>query len=152
MIALRQGGLDDERVHALLRLHLAGMHAASPPGSVYALDLSGLQVPEVTFWSAWDGDTLLGVGALKDLGDRTGEVKSMRTAPAALRRGVAAALLDAMLAAARARGWVRLLLETGTGPAFAAANALYARYGFVPAAPFGGYTPSDFNRFFSRDL
>ena len=151
-LAIREADFGDPRVRELLRLHLDGMHASSPPGSVYALDLSGLAVPDVTVWTAWHGDAVAGMAALKDLGDRRGELKSMRTHPAFLRRGVAAALLEHAIGEARARGMVRLSLETGSGPPFAAALALYERRGFRYGEPFGGYLPTEFNQFLHLDL
>ena len=151
-LAIHVADFDDSRVRELLRLHLEGMHASSPPGSVYALDLSGLAVPEVTLWTAWAGDAVAGMAALKDLGDRRGELKSMRTHPAFLRRGVAAALLEHVILDARARGMVRLSLETGSGAPFAAALALYERRGFLYGEPFGDYVPTEFNQFMHLDL
>ena len=144
--------LTSEQTRELLRLHLAGMHASSPPGHSFALDLSGLQAPEVTVWSAWDGDRLAAVGALKALPDGNGEVKSMRTHPDFLRRGAGAAVLEVNIAEARARGFARLSLETGSGAAFDAALALYLRRGFVNGAAFADYVPSDFNQFLHLDL
>ncbi len=82
-----EGNLENEQVLALLRTHLAGMHESSPPGSVYALDLSGLEVPEVSFYAAWNKETLLGIGALKNIGHDAGEIKSMRTDAAHARKG-----------------------------------------------------------------
>jgi len=146
-IEIREDDLAGEPTRALLRLHLEGMHASSPPGSVFALDLSGLLAPGVTVWSAWIGEDVAGIGALRDLGDRTGEVKSMRTHPDFLRRGVAAALLEHVIAAARSRGMTRLSLETGSGEAFAPALALYRRRGFADGGPFGDYQRSAFNQF-----
>lgn len=145
MIAIREGGLDDARVQDLLRLHAAGMLANSPAESCHFLDISGLQRADVTFWSAWEGEEVLGMGALKQLDARHGEVKSMRTAPANLGKGVGAALLEHILDAARARGLARLSLETGTAPAFEPAHRLYARYGFVPCPAFGDYPEDDPN-------
>ena len=146
-ITTRPADFTDPQLLALLQLHLAGMHAQSPPGSVYALDLSGLDVPEVSFWTAWEGDMLLGCGALKALSAQSGEIKSMRTHPAHLRKGVGAALLVHLLALARARGYRRVSLETGSGPAFEPALALYGGFGFVNGPAFGDYAPSDFNQF-----
>ncbi len=146
------GAFENVQVRALLALHLTGMHAASPPGTVYALDLSGLQRPDISFFAAWEGDALLGVGALRELSATAGEIKSMRTADAHLRKGVAAALLEHLLALARARGYERVSLETGSGEAFEPALALYRRYGFVEGDVFGDYAASDFNRFFHLAL
>jgi putative acetyltransferase len=150
---IRDGDFADPQVIALLRRHLAGMHEISPPESVHALDLSGLQRPDVSFWTAWDGDTLLGCGALKQLDGAHGEIKSMRTADAALRRGVGAALLTHILAAARERGLTQLSLETGSGPAFEPATALYRRFGFEACGSFGDYPRDDpFSRFMTISL
>jgi putative acetyltransferase len=135
-------------VAALLADHLASMHELTPEGSVHAFDLATLRTPDITFWSAWDGDDLAGCGAVKELDPQRGEVKSMRTAPAYLRRGVAAAVLAEIVATARDRGYDELLLETGTGPAFDAAHALYARFGFVPCGPFADYSDDPFSRYF----
>jgi len=147
MLTIRPDDLTGEQTRALLALHLAGMHANSPAGHVFALDLSGLQAPEVTVWSAWDGDTIASIGALKDLGDGTGEIKSMRTHPDHLRKGAAAALLDHIIAEGRARGHRRLSLETGSGPSFEPALALYRKRGFTDGEAFANYERSDFNQF-----
>lgn len=151
-IVVREDDLSGEPVRALLALHLAGMHAASPPGSVFALDLSGLRAPGVTVWTAWRGDAIAGVGALKALGHDAAEVKSMRTHPDHLRTGVAARLLDHMLAEARARGLRRLSLETGSGPAFDPALALYRARGFADGDAFSDYRRTGFNQFLHLDL
>jgi putative acetyltransferase len=145
---IRPGDFSDPRVVDLLREHLAGMHANSPPGTVYALDLSGLQHLTVSFFTVWDGDELLGCGALKHLDKRTAELKSMRTSARHLRRGAAKAMLEHLLRLARARGYERVCLETGTGPAFEPAIALYRKHGFAPCGPFGDYAASEFNQFF----
>lgn len=152
MFQIREDDLSGEATQSLLALHLAGMNANSPPGSVFALDLSGLRVPEVTVWSVWERDVLLGIGALKALGDGGGEIKSMRTHPDHLRRGVGAALLTHIIDEARRRGLSRLSLETGSGPAFEPALALYRRRGFTNGAAFGDYERSAFNQFLHLPL
>ncbi|HLH03083.1 MAG TPA: GNAT family N-acetyltransferase [Bryobacteraceae bacterium] len=149
---IREDDLTGSAVRSLLAIHLAGMHANSPPGSVYALDLSRLQAPNVTVWTVWQGETLMAVGALKDLGDGTGELKSMRTHPEQLRKGAASALLDHIIAEARARGMTKLSLETGSGPYFDAALTLYRKRGFVNGAAFGSYVQSPFNQFLHLNL
>jgi putative acetyltransferase len=136
-----EGGLDDPRVVALLHTHLTRALAVTPRGSAHALDLSRLRAPEITFWSAWEGESLVGVGALRRLSGDHGEVKSMHTAETARGRGVGRAVLRHIVAEARARGMTRLSLETGAFPYFAPARALYARHGFVECAPFGDYRP-----------
>ena len=137
---------------ALIALHLAGMNETSPPGHVFALELSGLTAPGVTLWSAWAGERIAGIGALKALCDGSAEIKSMRTHPDHLRRGVAAALLDHIVAEARRRGHARLSLETGSGPAFDPALALYRSRGFTDGPAFGDYERSEFNQFLHLDL
>jgi putative acetyltransferase len=145
---IQQDDLSSDATRSLLAFHLREMHANSPQGSVFALDLSGLKLPSVTVWTAWRGAEIAGVAALKDLGDGTGELKSMRTHPRHLRSGVAAALLDYILAEARARGLSRLSIETGSGPAFDPGLALYHSRGFLGGEAFGGYEKTAFNQFF----
>ena len=143
---------EDPQVLALLRVHLDGMHANTPPEHIHALDLSGLKAPEISFHAAWEGPALLGFGALKALDASSGEIKSMRTHGGHLRKGVAGALLDHLVALARTRGYVRVSLETGTGPDFEPALALYRRFGFVNGGPFGAYEASAFNQFLHLEL
>jgi putative acetyltransferase len=126
-------------IHALLEEHLRHMHELGPPESVHALDLAKLRRPEITFWSAWDDAGLLGCGALLALGGRHGEVKSMRTPEARRRTGAGRALLMHIIEVARARGYERLSLETGSVAAFVPAHRLYESAGFVRTAPFGDY-------------
>lgn len=152
MRVIKPGDFNDERVRSLLRRHLEGMRANSPVGHVFALDWSGLQKPDISFYSLWEGEELLGFGALKELGAQSGEIKSMRTADAHLRKGVGASILDHILAEARGRGYTRLSLETGSGPAFEPAIALYRQRGFVNGAVFGGYQASAFSQFLHLDL
>jgi putative acetyltransferase len=146
------GDFDEPQVVALLQLHLAGMHANSPVCSVHALDLTGLRSPGISFYTALKGETLVGMGAIKELDPATGEIKSMRTVPAHLRTGVGAAILDHLLGVARARGYRRVSLETGTGAAFEPALALYRKRGFRSGEPFGDYAATSFNQFLHLDL
>ena len=144
--------LSSAATRELLALHLAGMGANSPAQSVFALDLSGLRTPDIVVLSAWSGDRIATVGALRDLGNGAGEIKSMRTHPDFVRRGAASALLDALIERGRAAGLSRFSLETGSGPAFEPALALYRQRGFAPGPAFGTYTASAFNRFYHLDL
>lgn len=149
---IRQDDLSSEATRSLIRLHLEGMHAASPPGHVFALDYSGLQAPDVTVWSVWVGEHIVGLGALRQLDGETGELKSMRTHPDHLRKGVGAILLERIISEANARRLKRLSLETGSGRAFEPALALYRKRGFVNGEAFGDYAKSDFNQFLHLDL
>ena len=152
MFDIREDDLSGEPTRRLVALHMSGMQDNTPPEHVFALDLSGLKAPEVTLWSAWDADVIVGIGALKALDGAAGEVKSMRTHPQQLRKGVAAALLAHIIAEARRRNYRRLSLETGRGEAFEPALALYRRTGFVDGGAFGDYQASDFNQFLHLDL
>jgi putative acetyltransferase len=147
-----EGGLDDPRVVALLRTHVTRARAETGRGSAHALDLDALRAPEITFWSAWEGDRVVGVGALKRLSADHGEVKSMHTAEAARGRGVGSALLRRIVEAARARGMTRLSLETGSWAYFLPARALYARHGFVECGPFGNYREDPNSVFMTLEL
>ncbi|MGB1558803.1 MAG: GNAT family N-acetyltransferase [Oceanococcaceae bacterium] len=151
-IELRVDDLQSAEVQALIAEHLAGMHSHSPQGHVNALAIQNLQQPDLTFWSAWLNGQLCGCGALKALDAHTGEIKSMRTRSAFVRRGVGQAVLDEILRTARGRGYTRLLLETGTGPAFEPAHALYLRNGFDWCGPFADYTATQFNVFMSKSV
>jgi len=149
---VRKDDLTHPQTRSLLEYHLRQMHAASPPGSVFALDLSGLQARNISVWSVWSQDRVACVGALKELDSSGGELKSMRTHPDFLRKGAASVLLDHIIATARERGFKRLSLETGSGPSFEPALSLYRRRGFNPGEPFGGYNATPFNQFFHLDL
>ena len=152
MLTIRPDDLSSDATKALLALHLSGMHANSPPGHVFALDLSGLQQPNVAVWSAWEGEAIAGIGALKVLDGGIGEVKSMRTHPTHLRKGVAAAILEHIIREARVRRCSRLSLETGSGASFEPALALYRKRGFVDGGAFGDYVKSPFNQFLHLEL
>jgi putative acetyltransferase len=147
-----EGGLDDPRVVALLDTHLTLAQAETARGSAHALDLSGLLAAGVTFWSAWEGDAVVGIGALRQLSAEHGELKSMHTAEAARGRGVGSALLRHIMATARTRGMRRLSLETGSWAYFLPARALYARHGFVECGPFGDYREDTNSVFMTLEL
>lgn len=139
-IAVTDPGEPD--VVALLEGHLAFAAEHSPPEDVHALDLAGLRHEAITFLAARRDGTLLGVGALKMLDARHGELKSMHTLALARGAGVGAAMVARLLDEARARGLSRVSLETGSMAAFAPARRMYARAGFVECRPFGDYRPS----------
>lgn len=152
VLTFHAGDLDSSDVQKLLAYHFAQMRQESPPEACHVLPADGLRHPSVTFWSARENGVLRGVGALKELLPDHGEIKSMRTAPAALGRGVGRALLNHILAETRLRGYKRLSLETGSTEPFAAALRLYESAGFVPCGPFGDYRHTPFTRFFTREL
>ncbi|GGO91941.1 N-acetyltransferase [Nocardioides phosphati] len=151
-MAIRPDDLSHAAVQALLSEHLEDMYATSPPESVHALDLDALRAPDIAFYSAWDGDTLLGCGALRDLGDGHLEIKSMRAARDQRGRGTGAAILRHLLDEAVRRGAVRVSLETGVEPYFEPARRLYQRHGFVVCAPFADYVPDPNSVFMTLSL
>jgi putative acetyltransferase len=147
-----QGDFNDQRVVELLHIHLTRARAETAPGSAHALDISGLQSPDISFWTIWDDETLLGFGALKRLSAVHGEIKSMHTAEAMRKRGAGSALLRHIIAAARASGMSRLSLETGPWEYFRPARALYRSHGFIECPPFGDYVLDPNSVFMSLDL
>ncbi len=149
---ITEGGLDEPDVIALLGEHLQDMADLSPPGSVHALDVQQLKAPDVTFWSMREDAELLGCIALKHVDDGHGEIKSMRTSSEHLRKGVAAELLQHVIDEARRRSYGRLSLETGSGPGFEAAYALFSKLGFVECGPFADYREDPFSRFMTLEL
>lgn len=153
---IRLDDLRDPRVAEFLQEHLADMRRVSPPESVHALDLDGLRQPGIRFWTGWttqaDHATLVATAALKRLDDGHAELKSMRTAAALRGQGIAARMLAHALAQARAQGYRRLSLETGSQDFFAPARALYARHGFEDCGPFGTYGPDPHSHFMTRLL
>jgi putative acetyltransferase len=144
--------LNGPEIAELLAEHLRCMAAVSPPESIHALNLDGLRKPDITFWSVWLGQELVGCGALKELDAEHGEIKSMRTAAGRLRKGVASFVLQHIIGEAKQRGYRRLSLETGSMPYFAPAHALYQRFGFKHCAPFADYCEDPNSIFMTREL
>ena len=139
-------------VQTLVAFHLAEMHKHSPACSVHALPADKLRQPGVTFWSAWLGADLAAIGAMKQLDEGHGELKSMRAAPTFRGKGLGEAMLLHLIGEARARGYRRLSLETGSGAAFGPAIGLYRKHGFVACGPFGDYADDPFSTFMSLAL
>jgi putative acetyltransferase len=152
MLRIELDDLTRPQVLALLEEHLRNMYELSPPDQVFAFDASKLRSPGVTFWTAWNGESLLGCAALKELSATEGELKSMRTPTARRRTGAGRALLNHMIDAARSRGYRTLYLETGRHPAFLPAQTLYASAGFARCGPFGSYRKNGNSVFMSMSL
>jgi putative acetyltransferase len=151
-IFFRVDDLSGEPTQALVKRHLEGMHANSPACSVHAFDLDRLRAPGVTFWSGWAGGDVAVMGALKQLDESNGEIKSMRVDDAFLGKGAGRAMLEHIIAEAREMGLKTLWLETGSTEAFAPALKLYESAGFVVCGPFGDYTDDPFSRFMTKAL
>jgi len=144
--------LSSKKVAALLAEHLAGMTRHTPEESIHALELPALRAPDITFFTAWNNGALLGCGALKELDASHGEIKSMRTASAHLGQGVATAILSRLIDESLKRSYLRLSLETGSGPAFQPALSLFEKFGFEYCGPFEDYTDDPFGRFMTLSL
>jgi putative acetyltransferase len=144
--------LTGSEVAELVGKHLQGMAQHSPPESVHALNLEGLRKPEITFWSVWERDELVGCGAIKELDGEHGEIKSMRTSSSHLRKGVATRLLGHIIEEAKRRGYQRLSLETGSMDAFEPAKKLYASFGFQNCKPFSDYIEDPNSVFMTKEL
>ncbi|APO44045.1 GNAT family N-acetyltransferase [Paenibacillus xylanexedens] len=144
--------LSGVQVKALIAEHLQGMAADSPPESIHALNLDGLKEPEITFWCAWEGDDLLGCGAIKELDSEHAELKSMRTASAHLRKGVARKILAHIMEVAIDRGYKRISLETGSMDSFIPARKLYEDFGFEYCEPFADYVLDPNSTFMTRTI
>jgi len=149
---IKADDLSGDAIAALLTEHLQHMQAITPPESIHALGVEALRKPEVTFWSAWEGEELIGCAALKELDSRHGEIKSMRTASSHRRKGVARRMVQHILAEARRRGYGRLSLETGATKAFAPARRLYEEFGFDGCGPFGDYREDSNSAFMTKRL
>ena len=149
---IRIDPLTHPKIHALLEEHLDDMRAISPPESVHALDLNKLRQPDITFWSAWEGDELLGCGALKALDPSHGEVKSMRTSRHHRRSGVGRAILQQVIDEATRRSYARLSLETGSMAEFLPAQRMYESFGFSYCGPFAGYVDDPNSVFMTKAL
>ena len=149
---IKQDDLSGPEIAELLTEHLRSLAEVSPPESRHALNLDELRKPDIKFWSVWIGNELAGCGALKHLNADHGEVKSMRTAEAHLRKGVGSLLLQEIIAEAMRRGYRRLSLETGSMPYFAPAHSLYGKFGFAPCPPFADYVEDPNSLFMAKEL
>jgi len=144
--------LTGPEIAALLAEHLQCMAGVSPAESRHALNLEELRKPDITFWSVWHESGLVGCGALKELDRQHGEIKSMRTATAHLRKGVASLLLEHIISEAKRRGYCKLSLETGSMQYFEPAHGLYGKFGFRTCPPFDGYVEDPNSVFMTREL
>ena len=149
---IKVGDLSSPEIAELLTDHRSEMNQHSPPESVHALDLEKLKRPEITFWSIWNGDELVGCGALKELDSTHAEIKSMRTDPKYRGQGAGKLMLRHILDEAKQKGYERLSLETGSMAAFEPARRLYASHGFTDCGPFADYTPDPNSAFITLEI
>ncbi|GAB1807948.1 MULTISPECIES: GNAT family N-acetyltransferase [Priestia] len=152
MIKIKRDHLTNNEVIELVSSHLQGMNLHSPPESIHALNIESLKHRDITFWSVWEDSQLAGCGAIKELDEHHGEIKSMRTAAAHLRKGIARELLQYIINEAQKRGYRRLSLETGSASAFEPARKLYASFGFYECEPFSTYKEDPYSVFMTKKL
>jgi len=150
-LEIKSDDLSGPEIAELLE-HLRCLTEVTPHESMHALNLDELRMPNVTFWSVWHGFELAGCGALKELNPEHGEIKSMRTARAHLRKGVGSMLLEHIISEAKRRGYYRLSLETGARKYFEPAHGLYTKFGFKRCPPFVGYREDANSVFMTREL
>lgn len=148
-IEIKFGTLDHPKIAEFLKEHIEEMQSVSPPESKHALDLAGLKKPDITFWSMWLDVDLVGCGAIRELDEKHGEIKSMRVCATKRGSGLGSVLLEYILKVARSRGYARVSLETGAMPYFEPARCLYKKHGFSVCAPFAGYKPDPNSVFMS---
>ncbi|MEM0907896.1 MAG: GNAT family N-acetyltransferase [Pseudomonadota bacterium] len=152
MLEVALATLDDPHVIDLVTTHHAHCMALTPPESVHALNLDGLKHPSITLWAASVEGEMAGIGALRALSECEGEIKTMHTKASMRGKGVGAAILEAILAAAQTRRYTDVYLETGTPKAFEPARRLYETRGFNPCPPFADYRPDPHSAYYRLEL
>ncbi len=139
MLKSIEGNFDDPEVHKLLTKHFVELRAASPEGSAHVLDIPGLKVPSIKFWSLYNNDQLMGCGALKFLDEGHGEFKSIRIHDNFRKKGHGIIVINHLISEAKKLDIKRLSIETGAGDFFIPARKLFKSCGFEPCEPFAHY-------------
>lgn len=139
MLKSIEGNFDHPEVYELLKKHFIELRAASPEGSAHVLDVPGLKVPSIKFWSLWENDTLIGCGALKFLEDGHGEFKSIRVHDKFRKKGNGKKVIEYLISEAKKLGIKRISIETGASNFFKPARKLFNQFGFEPCEPFAHY-------------
>ena len=139
MLKSIEGNFDNQEVHELLIKHFIELRAASPEGSAHVLDITGLKVSSIKFWSLWKDDMLMGCGALKFLDKEHGEFKSIRIHNDFRNQGNGINVINHLINEAKKLDINRLSIETGAGDFFIPARKLFKQCGFEPCKPFAHY-------------
>ena len=139
MISSIEGNFEDNEVHKLLTKHFIELRAASPKGSTHVLDIPGLKVDSIKFWSLWENGKLVGCGALKILDIDHGEFKSIRVHDDFRKKGYGTKIIENLINKARGLNIKRLSIETGAGQFFKPARKLFEKCQFQPCKPFAHY-------------
>jgi len=139
MLKSIEGNFDNSEVHELLTKHFIELRSVSPEDSCHVLDIAGLKDSSIKFWSLWDGNNLMGSGALKFLDKEHGEFKSIRVSDKFRGKGNGSKVINHLINEAKKLNIKRLSLETGAGDFFLAARKLFLKCGFETCEPFSNY-------------
>ena len=139
MIKSIEGNFDNIEVNELLTKHFIELRAASPKGSAHVLDILGLKVDSIKFWSLWEKESLLGCGALKFLDKVHGEFKSIRVHDNFRNKGNGIKVINHLIEEAKRLNIKRLSIETGAGDFFIPARKLFNKCNFEHCEPFAHY-------------
>ena len=139
MLKSIEGNFDHPEVNQLLKKHFVELRAASPEGSAHVLDIPGLKIPSIKFWSLWQVDQLMGCGALKFLDKEHGEFKSIRIHDNFRNQGQGINVINHLINEAKKLQIKRLSIETGAGDFFIPARKLFKKTGFILCEPFAHY-------------
>ena len=134
-----EGNFDNPKVHELLSKHFVELRAASPEGSAHVLDIPGLKVSSIKFWSLWQDENLIGCGALKFLDESHGEFKSIRIHDNFRNKGYGINVINHLINEAKKLNIKRLSIETGAGDFFLPARKLFKKCKFEECQPFAHY-------------
>ena len=139
MLKSIEGNFDHPEVNDLLTKHFIELRAASPEGSAHVLDIPGLRVPSIKFWSLWENKKLFGCGALKFLSKEHGEFKSIRVHENFKNQGNGIKIIQHLVSEAKKLQIKRVSIETGAGSFFNPARKLFRNCNFEPCEPFAHY-------------
>ncbi len=147
-----ENNFDEPQVNELLTKHFIELRSVSPPGSTHVLDIPGLKDPTIRFWSLWDGDKLIGCGALKLLENEHGEFKSIRVVDKFRKNGMGEKIISHLINQAKQIGIKKLSIETGSGDFFAPARKLFKKFGFKECMPFAHYKEDPNSCYYSLNI
>ncbi len=152
MIKSIENNFDNPQVNELLRIHFIELRSVSPEGSSHVLDVQGLRVPSIKFWSLWENNDLIGCGALKTLSEEHGEFKSIRVAEKFRKKKYGEKIITHLIDKSKKIGIKKLSVETGAGEFFAPARKLFKNFGFKKCKPFAHYKEDPNSCYYSLNL
>ena len=147
-----ENNFEDPKVNELLNKHFIELRSVSPEGSTHVLDIPGLKIPSIKFWSLWEDKNLIGCGALKFLDKNHGEFKSIRISDKYRNKGLGEKIINHLINEAKKLNIKKISVETGTGIFFKPARKLFEKCGFKPCKPFAHYKEDPNSCYFSKDI